>query len=59
MRERFGLRVNPEDRKAALGRADEDLASWCLMLPTHLQMRTSEVRNISFGFSLFLEHENL
>jgi len=53
MRERFGLRVNPEDRKAALGNADEELANWCLMLPTHLQMRTSEVRKSPLFFVSF------
>jgi transcriptional regulatory protein AMDR len=39
--ERFGLRATPEQRKAALGTADEALAHWCLRLPPSLHLRSS------------------
>ncbi|KAF8850792.1 hypothetical protein BDZ45DRAFT_808874 [Acephala macrosclerotiorum] len=56
VKERFGLRVSPEDRKAALGGGDAALANWCLMLPSHLQMVTS---NMSlWASSLHLTYNN-
>ena len=58
LRERFGLRVSKEDRKAALGNADEALAKWCRDLPPFLQMRTSElpvwVSSLHLTYSNFL-----
>lgn len=39
--ERFGLRVIPQQRRAALGSADEALANWCLLLPASLHLRSS------------------
>jgi transcriptional regulatory protein AMDR len=43
LKERFGLRVSREQRRAALGSADEGLANWCLCLPPSLQMRSSDM----------------
>ncbi|CZR66979.1 related to Acetamidase regulatory protein [Phialocephala subalpina] len=56
VKERFGLRVSPEDRKAALGNGDEALAIWCLMLPSHLQMVTSDMS--LWASSLHLTYNN-
>ena len=56
LRDRFGLRVSQEDRKAALGNADQALANWCLMLPEALQMRSSEMR--LWSSSLHLIYNN-
>lgn len=42
-RERFGLRVTPERRKAVLSEADEALASWSLKLPDTLRLRASDM----------------
>lgn len=43
VRERFGLRVSAEHRKAVLGEADEALANWSLRLPDNLRLRASDV----------------
>lgn len=43
VRERFGLRVSSERRKAALQEADEALANWSLRLPDHLRLRASDM----------------
>ncbi|EEP76976.1 acetamidase regulatory protein [Uncinocarpus reesii 1704] len=43
MRERFGLRVTPERRKAALLEADKALADWSLKLPDNVRMSTADV----------------
>ncbi|EYE94416.1 putative transcription factor [Aspergillus ruber CBS 135680] len=43
VRERFGLRVSPERRKAALQEADEALANWSLKLPDNLRLRASDM----------------
>ncbi|OJK02765.1 hypothetical protein ASPACDRAFT_1864396 [Aspergillus aculeatus ATCC 16872] len=43
VRNRFGLRVNPERRKAVLQEADESLANWSLKLPDKLRLRASDV----------------
>ncbi|EFW17212.1 hypothetical protein D8B26_003950 [Coccidioides posadasii str. Silveira] len=43
MRERFGLRVSPERRKAALLDADKALANWSLKLPDNVRMSTTDV----------------
>lgn len=43
MRERFGLRVTPERRKAALLEADKALANWSLKLPENVRMSTNDV----------------
>jgi transcriptional regulatory protein AMDR len=43
VRERFGLRVSPERRKAALQEADEALANWSLRLPDNLRLRASDM----------------
>lgn len=43
LRERFGLRVTPEQRKTALDNADESMANWCLNLPDSLQMRSGDM----------------
>jgi transcriptional regulatory protein AMDR len=40
LRERFALRITPEQRKAALAAADEALANWCLQLPPSLHLRS-------------------
>jgi len=42
LKERFGLKVSQEQRNAALGKADEALANWCLSLPSNLQMRSAD-----------------
>ncbi|KAK2773146.1 hypothetical protein FQN52_001845 [Onygenales sp. PD_12] len=41
MKERFGLRVSPERRKAVLNEADKALANWSLMLPDTVRMSTT------------------
>ena len=56
LRERFGLRLSQEDRKAALGNADQALANWCLMLPECLQMRSSDMS--LWSSSLHLTYNN-
>ena len=56
LKERFGLRVSKEDRKAALGNADAALADWCMNLPDSLQMQTSEM-NV-WSSSLHLTYSN-
>lgn len=43
VRERFGLRVSAERRKAALQEADETLANWSLKLPDNLRLRASDM----------------
>ncbi|GFG23371.1 acetamidase regulatory protein [Aspergillus udagawae] len=43
VRERFGLRVSSERRKAALQEADEALANWSLRLPDNLRLRASDM----------------
>lgn len=43
VRERFGLRVSAERRKAALQGADEALANWSLRLPDNLRLRASDM----------------
>lgn len=43
MRERFGLRVSQERRKAVLGEADRALANWSLILPDSLKMSTTDM----------------
>lgn len=43
VRERFGLRVSTERRKAALQEADEALANWSLKLPDNLRLRASDM----------------
>ncbi|THC93800.1 hypothetical protein EYZ11_006718 [Aspergillus tanneri] len=43
IRDRFGLRVSAERRKAALHEADEVLANWSLKLPDNLRLRTSDM----------------
>ncbi|PGH17908.1 hypothetical protein AJ79_00807 [Helicocarpus griseus UAMH5409] len=42
MKERFGLRVSPERRKAVLNEADRTLANWSLMLPESVRMSSSD-----------------
>src|SRR5438034_10026829 len=42
LRERFGLRVSRERRKAVLAEADKVLASWSLMLPDALRMSSAD-----------------
>jgi transcriptional regulatory protein AMDR len=58
LRERSGLRVTPEQRKAALVNADESLANWCLMLPSALQRRSSDISlwtsNLHLTYNNFL-----
>ncbi|KUJ17148.1 uncharacterized protein LY89DRAFT_616929 [Mollisia scopiformis] len=56
VKEGFGLRVSPEDRKAALGNGDEALAHWCLKLPSYLQMCTSDMS--LWASSLHLTYNN-
>ncbi|OJD22249.1 hypothetical protein ACJ73_06406 [Blastomyces percursus] len=41
MKERFGLRVSPERRKAVLNEADRALANWSLMLPDSVRMMST------------------
>lgn len=48
--------MSPEDRKAALGKGDEALANWCLKLPSHLQMCTSDMS--LWASSLHLTYNN-
>ncbi|KAE8373130.1 fungal-specific transcription factor domain-containing protein [Aspergillus bertholletiae] len=43
VRERFGLRVSAERRKAAMQEADEALANWSLKLPDSLRLRASDM----------------
>jgi transcriptional regulatory protein AMDR len=43
IRERFGLRISAERRKAALLEADEALANWSLRLPDRLRLRASDM----------------
>jgi transcriptional regulatory protein AMDR len=43
LRERFGLRISPDDYNAALGNADEALARWSLTLPPSLQALSSNM----------------
>lgn len=43
VRERFGLRVSAERRKAVLQQADEALANWSLKLPDSLRLRASDM----------------
>lgn len=43
VRERFGLRVSAERRKAILPEADEALANWSLKLPDNLRFRASDM----------------
>ncbi|KAL4871610.1 hypothetical protein BDV12DRAFT_164063 [Aspergillus spectabilis] len=43
VRERFGLRISAERRKAALLEADEALANWSLRLPDKLRLRASDM----------------
>ncbi|EAW08339.1 transcription factor domain protein [Aspergillus clavatus NRRL 1] len=43
VRERFGLRVSTERRKAVLQEADEALANWSLRLPDDLRLRASDM----------------
>ncbi|KAL4887928.1 fungal-specific transcription factor domain-containing protein [Aspergillus ambiguus] len=43
VRERFGLRVSAERRKAVLQEADESLANWSLKLPDNLRLRASDM----------------
>jgi len=43
LRERFGLRVSAERRKAVLPEADAALANWSLRLPDTLRLRASDM----------------
>ncbi|OJJ47708.1 hypothetical protein ASPZODRAFT_64076 [Penicilliopsis zonata CBS 506.65] len=43
VRERFGLRVSAERRKAILMEADEALANWSLKLPDTVRLRASDM----------------
>ncbi|PYH43301.1 acetamidase regulatory protein [Aspergillus saccharolyticus JOP 1030-1] len=43
VRNRFGLKVSPERRKAVLQEADESLANWSLKLPEKLRLRASDM----------------
>ncbi|KAI9375701.1 fungal-specific transcription factor domain-containing protein [Aspergillus egyptiacus] len=43
VRERFGLRISAERRKAVLREADEALASWSLRLPDRLRLRALDM----------------
>jgi transcriptional regulatory protein AMDR len=58
LRERFGLKTTLEERKTALGTADEDLAHWCLLLPPSLHLRSSGTSfwtsNLHLAYSNFL-----
>lgn len=47
LRERFGLRVDAERRKAILPKADEALANWSLGLPDSLRLRSSDIDSSS------------
>lgn len=57
LRERFGLKVTPMQRREALENADEALANWCLMLPLSLQLGAS-MFNV-WSSSLHLTYNNL
>lgn len=64
LRERFGLSVSPERRRAALLKADEELAAWTMSLPYRMhsdlpgRMHTtcSAMLNISYNNMLILLH---
>lgn len=62
LRERFGLRVSAERRKAVLGEADEVLANWSLRLPESLRLRadnnpsSSAMLHITYNNFLILLH---
>jgi transcriptional regulatory protein AMDR len=56
VRERFGLRVSVERRKAALQEADEALANWSLKLPDILRLRASDMD--SWSAMLHLTYNN-
>lgn len=56
VRERFGLRVSAERRKAVLLEADEALANWSLKLPDSLRFRTSDMD--SWSAMLHLTYNN-
>jgi transcriptional regulatory protein AMDR len=62
LRERFGLRVSPERRKAILPQADQALATWSLRLPDTLRLRPldpdpwSAVVHLSYNNFLILLH---
>jgi transcriptional regulatory protein AMDR len=62
LRERFGLRATLEQRKTALGNADEALANWCLLLPPSLHLRSSStnlwasVLHLAYSNFLILLH---
>ncbi|KAJ9253305.1 transcriptional regulator family: Fungal Specific TF [Paecilomyces variotii] len=43
LKERFGLKISPERRKAALPQADAALADWSLQLPDTLRLRASDL----------------
>lgn len=47
VRERFGLRISAERRKAVLPEADEALANWSLKLPDSLRFRASDMDSCS------------
>lgn len=56
VRERFGLRVGAERRKAVLLEADESLANWSLKLPDSLRFRASDMD--SWSAMLHLTYNN-
>ncbi|KAL2826810.1 fungal-specific transcription factor domain-containing protein [Aspergillus cavernicola] len=56
VRERFGLRISAERRKAALLEADETLANWSLKLPDRLRLRASDMD--SWSAMLHLTYNN-
>jgi transcriptional regulatory protein AMDR len=56
LRERFGLRVSAERRKAILPEADETLANWSLRLPDTLRLRASDMD--SWSAMLHLTYNN-
>ncbi|KAL1970700.1 hypothetical protein VTN77DRAFT_4344 [Rasamsonia byssochlamydoides] len=56
LRERFGLRVSAERRKAVLPEADEALANWSLRLPDTLRLRASDMD--SWSAMLHLTYNN-
>ncbi|KAM5458103.1 hypothetical protein McanCB56680_005424 [Microsporum canis] len=43
VRERFGLRISPERRKAILSEADRALANWSIKLPDTVRMSTTDM----------------
>lgn len=57
VRERFGLRVSAERRKAVLQEADESLANWSLKLPDNLRLRASDMD--PWSAMLHLTYNNL